>query len=112
MIGQNIYRLRTQSGITLTELAERAGISKSYLSSIERNVKQNPSIQVMEKIALVLDVDLKTLLKVDVVPEVKQQLEREWLELVRELQNAGFDKERMREYKLLIEFMRWYSDRA
>ena len=44
MIGKNIYWLRKEKGLTLSELAERANIAKSYLSNIERNINQNPSI--------------------------------------------------------------------
>jgi len=108
MIGKNIQRIRAQNGITLSELAERAGISKSYLSSIERNVKQNPSIQVMEKIAFVLNVDLKALLRIDTDQE-KQQMEKEWLDFVDELKNSGIDKSRVNDYKILIEFIRWHQ---
>ena len=57
MIGKNIYKLRTQRGLTLSELAERAVISKSYLSNIERNLNANPSIYVLEQIAEALQVD-------------------------------------------------------
>ena len=49
MIGKNIYLLRKEKGLTLSELAERANIAKSYLSNIERNINQNPSIQIVEK---------------------------------------------------------------
>ncbi|MBD2798676.1 helix-turn-helix transcriptional regulator, partial [Xenorhabdus sp. 18] len=45
MIGERIKRLRLQKGISLTELAEKAGVAKSYISSIERNLQKNPSIQ-------------------------------------------------------------------
>lgn len=51
MIGSNISELRKKKGMTLTELARRAKVSKSYLSNIERNLNQNPSIYVIEKIA-------------------------------------------------------------
>ncbi|TLS49421.1 helix-turn-helix transcriptional regulator [Paenibacillus antri] len=112
MIGKNIQQLRAKSGITLSELAERAGISKSYLSSIERNLKQNPSIQVMEKIAVVLKVDLKTLLKMDMNSEKKQQLEREWMDFVDELKRSGIDKQQVNEYKILIEFIKWHNEQA
>lgn len=38
MLGKNIYQFRKKRGLTLSELAERAGVSKSYLSNIERNI--------------------------------------------------------------------------
>ena len=62
MIGKNIYQLRKKKGLTLSELADRAGVSKSYLSNIERELNQNPSLKVMKKITFVLGVDLKDLL--------------------------------------------------
>ncbi len=42
MIGERIKRLRLQKGISLTELAEKAGVAKSYISSIERNLQKKP----------------------------------------------------------------------
>lgn len=110
MIGNNISTIRKQRGLTLSELAIRTGISKSYLSNIERNLKQNPSIQVMEKIASVLKVDLKILLKIAADVE-RQQVEREWLDLVEELRKTGIDKEQLQEYKILIEFLKWHHEK-
>ena len=66
MIGNNIYKLRKQRGLTLSELAERAKISKLYLSNIEREINKNLSIQVINKIAVVLHVDLSILLKYEI----------------------------------------------
>ncbi|MGF9965388.1 helix-turn-helix domain-containing protein [Bacillus rhizoplanae] len=109
MIGKNIYQFRKNRGLTLSELAERARISKSYLSNIERNINQNPSIQVMEKIALVLEADLNTLLETKTNVETKQQIEREWIDFVYELKKAGIDKEKLREYKILIDFIKWQN---
>ncbi|WP_307720098.1 helix-turn-helix domain-containing protein [Paenibacillus alginolyticus] len=111
MIGQNISSIRKQRGYTLSELSERTGISKSYLSNIERNLKQNPSIHVMEKIALVLKVDLKTLLKIAADVETNQQLDQEWMDFISDLKQSGIDKERIHEFKILIEFMKWNNDK-
>ncbi|WNR43784.1 helix-turn-helix domain-containing protein [Paenibacillus roseipurpureus] len=112
MIGHNISNLRKQRGFTLSELSERTGISKSYLSNIERNLKQNPSIHVMEKIALVLKVDLKTLLKIAVEAETNQQLDQEWLEFIADIMKSGIDKASIQEYRILIEFMKWHHEKV
>ncbi|MCY9128792.1 transcriptional regulator SinR, partial [Bacillus spizizenii] len=48
MIGQRIKQYRKEKGYSLSELAEKAGVAKSYLSSIERNLQTNPSIQLLE----------------------------------------------------------------
>ncbi|WP_165998214.1 helix-turn-helix domain-containing protein [Bacillus sp. Cs-700] len=108
MIGQNILKIRKAKGLTLSELAERAKVSKSYLSNIERNLKQNPSIQVMEKLAYVLDVELNMLLEED---EKKHHLsDQEWIDFVEELRKSGIRKEQLREYKTVLEFIKWQNE--
>lgn len=104
MIGSTIQELRKQKGLSLTELADRANISKSYLSNIERNLNQNPSLQVMQKIAGVLDIELKTLLNLE---SSQNYLEHEWVEFIKDLKESGADKEQIADYKLLIEFINW-----
>lgn len=106
MIGRNIYEIRMKKGLTLSELAERASISKSYLSNIERNLNQNPSIQVVKKIAHVLNIDLKVLLKTEATDEYQQQQDKEWIEIINELKKSGIEKQ---EYKTLIEFIKWQN---
>ncbi|MCL6572221.1 MAG: helix-turn-helix domain-containing protein [Bacillus sp. (in: Bacteria)] len=113
MIGKNIYQIRKKRGYTLSELAARAGISKSYLSNIERELNQNPSIQVLGKIAMVLDVDFKTLLgpEAEINTETKQIIESEWLDFVKELKDSGIDKKQIPEYRALIEFIKWQNEK-
>lgn len=111
MIGHNISAIRKQRGFTLSELSERTGISKSYLSNIERNLKQNPSIHVMEKIASVLKVDLKVLLKIAAESEIKPSVDKEWLDFIMEMKESGIDKDRIHEFKIVIEFMKWHNDK-
>ncbi|MFJ7756108.1 helix-turn-helix domain-containing protein [Peribacillus muralis] len=110
MIGKNIAELRKKRGYTLSELAEQANISKSYLSNIERNLNQNPSLQVMEKIAHVLNVDFVSLLKKENTMAANYYLETEWIEFVQELKSSGLEKEQIPQYKPLIEFIRWQND--
>jgi transcriptional regulator with XRE-family HTH domain len=49
--------VRRQRGLTLEALAERTGLTKSYLSKIERR-QSTPSIAVALKVAKALDVDV------------------------------------------------------
>jgi XRE family transcriptional regulator, master regulator for biofilm formation len=107
MIGTNIYQIRKKKGLTLSELAERSNVSKSYLSNIERNLNRNPSIDVVRKIAYVLDVDFKSL----ITPEdnnAESQTDKELIDLVNELKESGIDK---KEYKTLIEFIKWQNQK-
>lgn len=106
MIGENIYKIRREKGLTLSELADRAGVSKSYLSNIERNLKQNPSIQVIEKIANVLEVDMKRLLNVT----EERQGNKEWNEFIRELESQGINKRQLEEYRMILEFIKWKNE--
>lgn len=52
--------VRRQRGLTLENLAERTGLTKSYLSKIERR-QSTPSIAVALKVATALDVDVAQL---------------------------------------------------
>lgn len=109
MIGKNMAVIRKSRGLSLSELSERSGISKSYLSYIERNLNQNPSIQILEKIAFVLKVELQDLINTDKdkVIESKQHPDTEWKEFVKELKDTGIEKENLQEYRQLIEFINW-----
>jgi DNA-binding XRE family transcriptional regulator len=51
---------RKYRGMTMTELAQAAGISQPYLSDIE-NGKKTGSVDVLKRIAVVLKVDLDDL---------------------------------------------------
>jgi XRE family transcriptional regulator, master regulator for biofilm formation len=110
MIGTKIFEIRKKRGLSLTELAERAKISKSYLSNIERNLNKNPSIQVLSKIANVLEVDLKRLLETNQNRESETKIENEWIDFVNELKDSGMEKENIKEFKTLIEFIKWKNE--
>jgi transcriptional regulator with XRE-family HTH domain len=58
----NILRLLDERGMTKNELAERAGISVSFLSDLT-NGKANPSLKIMESLAGALETPLTTLLE-------------------------------------------------
>ena len=109
MVGKKIAEIRRGRGYSLSELAEKANISKSYLSNIERNLNQNPSIQVLIKIAQVLQVDLDELLEGEKTQDTKILLEKEWLEFINELKASGLEKGQLGQYKMLIDFIRWQN---
>ena len=56
LITKNISNLRKQKGITLQELAEMTGLTKGYLSKIERSEKA-PPYSTVNRIAIALGVD-------------------------------------------------------
>lgn len=67
-IGSRIRRLRAQRQFSLSELAERAGVSKSYLSTVENGTGSRPGVQVLHKIAVALGVSLADLLGRQIQP--------------------------------------------
>jgi XRE family transcriptional regulator of biofilm formation len=101
MIGDRVKRLRQEKKMSLTELAEQAGVAKSYLSSLERNLQSNPSIQFLEKIAAVLGVSVHYFIVNK--PEM-DQLDPDWVDLVKEAMASGVTKEQFREY---LELNKW-----
>lgn len=100
-IGDRVKAVRLEKRISMTELAEKAGVAKSYLSSIERNLQTNPSIQFLEKISLVLEIPIDSLLYDKINPHL---LDSEWLEIAEEAKKSGVTKEQFREF---IEFNKW-----
>lgn len=60
--GLNVQRLRRDKGLSQEELASRAEMHQTYLSGVERGVR-NASIQVLARIAKALGVDVEELVK-------------------------------------------------
>ncbi len=58
--GQAVKRHRALVRLSQEELADRAGLDRTYLSGIERGVR-NPSLSNIQKIASALGVDLDVL---------------------------------------------------
>lgn len=62
-IGRRIGEFRERKGISLTQLAKQAGVSKGYLSALERGEADNPSVEALKKIAGALGVSLPVLIE-------------------------------------------------
>lgn len=60
--GMKIKNLRNEKRITQEKLAELAGIDRSYISDIERGVK-NISLQKIEALAEALGVEIQEIFK-------------------------------------------------
>ncbi|SDI50515.1 helix-turn-helix domain-containing protein [Alteribacillus bidgolensis] len=103
MIGDRVKKYRKEKNLSLTELAEKAGVAKSYLSAIERNIQTNPSIQFLEKISKVLNVSVDALIKEELNIDEKD-LDDEWLAIVQEAMDSGVSKEQFKEF---LEFNKW-----
>ncbi len=60
MIVFHIKEIRIKKNMSLRKLAELSGVSKSYLSELENNLKC-PSILILCRLADALEVDIKEL---------------------------------------------------
>ncbi|PBB06428.1 MULTISPECIES: helix-turn-helix domain-containing protein [Salimicrobium] len=108
MIGDRIQHIRKNRGYSLSELAERANVAKSYLSSIERNIQKNPSVLFLEKISKELDVSMNYLLHGE-QQDVNEPLDDEWINLVKDAMSSGLSKEQFKDY---LEFNKWKLNKS
>ncbi|WP_096156688.1 helix-turn-helix domain-containing protein [Bacillus sp. FJAT-45066] len=104
MIGERIKKYRQQRKLSMSELADRAGVAKSYLSSIERNLQSNPSVQFLEKVSAVLGVSVNTLLLDEDAHDNASKIDSDWATLVKEAMESGVTKDQFKEF---LEFNKW-----
>lgn len=60
-VGERIKKYRKQNGLTQVKLAEKAGISRSYLADVESD-RYNPSLTTLMDLALALNITASCLL--------------------------------------------------
>lgn len=65
MVAWNLRRLRVERGLAQEALAVDAGIDRTYVSRVERNM-ENPTVGVLERLSKALDVEIVAFF---VVPE-------------------------------------------
>ena len=63
--GQNLKAIRKRMKLTQTEMAERIGISQSYLADIEHN-RKNISLAVVLRMAKGLNISVNKLINDDI----------------------------------------------
>lgn len=55
MYHNQIKKIREEKGLTLIKLSNLSGVSVGYLCHLERGTRNNPSIEVMERISKALN---------------------------------------------------------
>ena len=71
MLGDNIRKIRKQKNISINNLSKKTGISLGYLSDLENNKAQNPTMDKLKAIASALNVDVEEFLKSEQLSEEK-----------------------------------------
>jgi transcriptional regulator with XRE-family HTH domain len=62
LFGRNIRAFREQRGLTQEQLALEAGMKRSYVSELERGLR-NPTVRALGRLASALGIDPAELLK-------------------------------------------------
>ncbi|WP_195780928.1 XRE family transcriptional regulator [Priestia megaterium] len=107
MIGDRIKEMRLQKRYSITRLAEKAQISKSYLSQIEKGSNSNPSLQMLHKIAASLDTSVDYLIdetNEHIEAEATPYITEEWMELLSKAIGQGMTKEDFIEFYQYLSF--------
>jgi len=61
-VGKNVRKIRKEKGLSILDLKNLTGLSKSTISDLE-NDKSSPTIETLQKIANALNVDIKEFFK-------------------------------------------------
>lgn len=71
-IGDEIRKKRKKLKITQTELAEKTGVCRNYISDLENN-RYMPSVKTLAKISKVLNLDINFLIEVSEIQDIKSK---------------------------------------
>ncbi len=63
-LGSKVQHLRHDQGLSQEELADRAGLHRTYVSGVERGVR-NPTLTVIDRLARALGVTVAVLVAFD-----------------------------------------------
>jgi XRE family transcriptional regulator, master regulator for biofilm formation len=111
MIGQRVKNLRKIKGYSISELAKLANVSKSYLSQIERDLKTNPSLQFLNKLAKTLDTSIDYLLDTESTSDQSVvKVDKEWESLVNTAIKVGISKAEFQVYLNYLKFEKWKEE--
>ena len=115
-LGDWIKARRSGQNMSQRELADRAGISRSYLCDIERGRGTQPSVGTLDAVATALGVDRTEVLRVagilDVPVDAREgQRERRIVALYRGLNEGNQDSVERYARFLLSEEQRWVQPR-
>ncbi len=104
MMQNRIKQLRLLKGYSINTLSEKTGVSKSYLSYIERGIQKNPSLQILSKLANALGTTVEDLLEEDYYHHEEEKIDEDWVQLFKEAKEHGITKE---DFSLYLDFIKF-----
>ena len=96
-IGSRIKAIRKERGITQTDLAIKAEMSRTYLADLEGN-RYAPSVKILKVIAKALDVKVS-----DLIDEKDPELSESYVKVLQSARKAGITPDKL---QALIEVLR------
>lgn len=75
MLGENLKKLRMSLGLGVNDLSRLSDVNASYISAIENGKKNNPSKNVLAKLAQALNVSVEALLIDKMVPDNEKNID-------------------------------------
>ncbi len=60
LFGQNVKKIREQKGWSQDRLSEETGLHRTYISGIERGVR-NPTIEIVQQLSTALGIEIQDL---------------------------------------------------
>lgn len=69
-IGKNIRRIRKSKGLTIRDLSKKSEVSQGYISDLENERETRPSLDILGKLANVLEVSITNFLEVEIYDEL------------------------------------------
>ena len=99
-----IKKYRLSNKYTQEELANKIGVTKSFISKIEAE-KTKPNLEMLSKIATALKVNIGDLIENKIYPEEESELKKqgvEWMVLGEELEEYGITPEQVKQWAEIV----------
>ncbi|MDM0612173.1 helix-turn-helix transcriptional regulator [Clostridium perfringens] len=90
-IGKNLREIRRAKGFTMKELSSKSNVSQSYISDLENEKNNKPSIDILNKLANALEIDINYFILENHKQAMKDLAER-WNAKTEEERKAISDK--------------------
>jgi transcriptional regulator with XRE-family HTH domain len=92
-VGSRIKRFRIEKEMAPSELADKAGVSRSYISSLESGLERKPSAALLYEIASALGVPMSDLLGKQIITTARSNRNEALLQFARQYRLPEADVE-------------------
>lgn len=102
-VGAKIRELRKEKKLSLRHVGEKTGLDHSYIGRIERGEISSPSLDTLQRIADVLQVELSTFFgEKGQLPDELKEVGVEWITFAKEMKERELTPEQI---KIFLKFL-------